>query len=208
MGTLGRHKRRRRNTCQHECPNTSGGRTTGLEEKGNSLLDASLEPPLSPSAANDEREQHAEPPTTFSSPMKPSTLWPKNTDNTQGTLKSTDPTQKAAASITPLSSTPGKVVADFTTEELSAFLAFLRQDKTTSPSGQGTRHPTPATPSPTTDSTECLLPLHCNNKYIDFEKLSEFNLDFDSFSYKINEFGRKTIRDSSQAIRQAESSAS
>jgi hypothetical protein len=170
-------------------------------------LEASLEPPYSPSAANDEKERHAkieEPPTTFSSPMKPSTLWPKNMDDTQGTLKSTNPTQKAASSITSLSSTPGKVVEDFTTEELSAFLAFLRQDKTTSHSGQGTRHPTPATRSPTTDSTECLLPLHCNIKYIDFEKLSEFNLDFDSFSYKINEFGRKTIRNSSQAIRQAE----
>jgi hypothetical protein len=66
-------------------------------------LEVSLEPPYSPSTANDEKEQHAkieEQPMTFSSAMKPSTLRPKNTDDTQSTLQSTNPTQRAAASIT------------------------------------------------------------------------------------------------------------
>jgi hypothetical protein len=55
--------------------------------------------------------------------------------------------------------------------------------------------------------TTTFLPLHCNNKYIDFEKLSEFDLNFGSFSYKIDKFGRKTQRNSREAIRQAESRA-
>jgi hypothetical protein len=60
----------------------------------------------------------------------------------------------------------------------------------------------------TTNSTIRSLPLHWNNKYIDFEKLAEFDLNFSSsFSYKINEFGTKTERESCEATRQAESRA-
>jgi hypothetical protein len=130
------------------------------------LLEASLELHYSPSVADDEKEQLTkieEPPTTFSSPVKQSILWPKNRA-TQSTLKPTNPPPKAAASITPLSSMHGKVVADFTTEELSAFLAFLRQEKTAAHSGQGTCHPNSATGSTTTNSREYLLTLHCNNQ--------------------------------------------
>jgi hypothetical protein len=55
------------------------------------LLEASLESHYSPSVADDEQEQHTEieePPTTFSSPMKPSILCPNN-GAAQSILKST-----------------------------------------------------------------------------------------------------------------------
>jgi hypothetical protein len=108
-----------------------------------------------------------------------------------------------------------KVVVEFTAQQLSAFLAFLRREKHALPCGQGTMvgttTGTTTTDDSTTtrndDSTDPFLPLYCNNKYIEFEKLSEFDLDFGSFSYKVNEFGAKTKRDSYEAIRQAESRA-
>jgi hypothetical protein len=64
-----------------------------------------------------------EPPTVFSSPMKPSILWPKN-GAAQSILKSpsTDPPRKAAASITPLLSKHQKLLVEFTAVELSAFV--------------------------------------------------------------------------------------
>jgi hypothetical protein len=145
-----------------------------------------------------------------------------NNDAAQSILKSTstDPTKKLAASITPISSTHQKVVVQFTEEELAGFLSFLRRQKAAAHCGQGTHPPnsaagTTTTTGTTTDSlndattnsTPRALPLHCNNRYIDFEKLSDFDLDFGCFSYKINEFGTKTKRGSSEAIRQAESRA-
>ncbi len=76
--------------------------------------------------ANDEfpTTAMAEPPTTFSSPMKPRILWPKN-GAAQSILKSppsTVPSRKSAAFITPLLSMHQKVVVEFTAEELSAFV--------------------------------------------------------------------------------------
>jgi hypothetical protein len=78
-----------------------------------------------------------------------------------------------------------KVLTDFAEDELLGFLAFLRREnnsKTHSTNGKTTN-----------ESTEPSL--HYNNQYVDFEKLSEFTPDFDSFSYKINKFGRRTKRD-------------
>jgi hypothetical protein len=75
--------------------------------------------------ANDEFPTTAmeEPPTKFSSHMKPRILWPKN-GAAQSILKSpsTVPPRKSAASITPLLSMHQKVVVEFTAEELSAFV--------------------------------------------------------------------------------------
>jgi hypothetical protein len=42
--------------------------------------------------------------------------------------------------------------------------------------GQGTHHPNSATGTTMNYSIDFVLPLHCNNKYIDFEKLLEFDL--------------------------------
>jgi hypothetical protein len=96
-----------------------------------------------------------------------------------------------------------KVLAEFTEEELFGFLAFLRRrDNNKTHSTNETTEPTTNEPTAAEEPS-----LHYNNQYIDFEKLSEFTLDFDSFSYKINEFGTKTKRDSREAIRQAESRA-
>ncbi len=224
MGTLGRHKRCRRNIVKHECNNPDG--------PGNSLLEGSLEPGhsteiqrtniSSPTVEQQEQPTTELPTATLPSPMMPSILSPKNDGAQTSILKSTstDPPWKSAASITPLSSMHEKVVADFTTEELSTFLAFLWQEKTAAHCGQGTHPPNSAvdtitTGTITTDSTDDAatnstvrsLPLHCNNRYIDFEKLSDFDLDFGSFSNKINEFGTKTERESCEATRKAESRA-
>jgi hypothetical protein len=121
MGKLGHHKRRRRSAAQHGCNNDDG--------QGNPL-EASLEP------------QHPKKATTFSAPnfeqeqpneislMKPSILRPKNSA-AQSILKSTstDPPKQLVASIIPLSSVHQNVV-EFTEEQLSDFLAFLRRGKT------------------------------------------------------------------------------
>jgi hypothetical protein len=198
MGKLGRYKRRRQSTTQHGCNNGDG--------QGNPL-EACSEP------------QHPKKATTFSAPtveqeqpteislMKPSILRPKNSA-AQSILKSisTDPPKKIVASIIPLSSVHQNVV-EFTEEQLPYFLAFLGREKTALRCGQGTVCPSnPATGTTTTSTTSSdstdeatttnsasrSLPLHWNNKYIDFEKLLEFNINFGSFPYKINEFGTKT----------------
>jgi hypothetical protein len=87
------------------------------------------------------------------------------------------------------------------------FLGFFATRKTAAHHGQGKCHPDSATGTITTDSIYFFLQLHCNNKYIDFEKLSEFDLDFGCFWYKINKFGRKTKQDSYEVIHQAVSRA-
>jgi hypothetical protein len=202
MGTLGRHKRRRRNTSEHECRNNTGRARIQEQDAGNSSLEASSEP--------QEEQQSAakieEAPTTTSttgttfSTKTSSILGPKN--GATG-----DPPTKPAASKTPLLSTQEKVIAEFSEDELLGFLALLRQQnsKTASTNGSSTTTPNSST---TTETTECSsLPLHSNNQYINFEKFSEFTLDFNAFSYKVNELGRKTKRDSREAIRQAESRA-
>jgi hypothetical protein len=137
MGKLGHRKRRRRSAAQHGCNNGDG--------QGNPL-EASSEP------------QHPKKATTFSAPtveqeqateislMKPSILRSKNSA-AQSILKSTstDPPKQLVASIIPLSSVHQNVV-EFTEEQLSDFLAFLRGGKTALHCGQGTVCPSnPAT---------------------------------------------------------------
>jgi hypothetical protein len=198
MGTLGRHKRRRRNTSVHGCRNDNGRGTTPLQqEDGNAIKEqASLE--AHPSSRNEQEPTDMSPILQSSSPPR------KSADLS---IAEKAPPRK----LTALS----KVVVEFTAQQLSAFLAFLRREKHAVPCGQGTMvgttTGTTTTDDSTTtrndDSTDPFLPLYCNNKYIEFEKLSEFDLDFGSFSYKVNEFGAKTKRDSYEAIRQAESRA-
>jgi hypothetical protein len=144
MGKLGRHKWRRQSTAQHGCNNGDG--------QGNPL-EASSEP------------QHPKKATTFSAPtveqeqptemslMKPSILRPNNSA-AQSILKSTstDPPKKLVASIIPLSSVHQNVV-DFTEEQLSDFLAFLRREKTALYCGQGTVCPSNSATGTTTTST-------------------------------------------------------
>jgi hypothetical protein len=193
MAMLGRHKWRRQNTHQHGCNNRSGkhgGDNPTLKEDGDSSsLDASfaLNKSSPTSSANQQQEQdHTNIPVeaagqpTFSPPQ---TSLNKKAMNTA-------PQRKSVGSSTEQQ----KVLAEFTEEKLLGFLAFLRREnsKTHSTNGKNTNKST-ADPS-----------LHYNNQYIEFEKLSEFTLDFDSFSYKINEFGRKTKQDSWEAICQAE----
>jgi hypothetical protein len=93
-----------------------------------------------------------------------------------------------------------KVLAEFTEEVLLGFFAFLRQENSKTKATNGA-----TTNKSTNESTE--PPVHYTNQYIDFEKLSESTLDFDSVSCKINKFGRKMKRDSWEAIHQAESQA-
>jgi hypothetical protein len=200
MGTLGHHKRRRRNTHEHGCNNNSG-RAASL-----------------PSNENGQDQEVQQPPPTLSSPVKgtppsktaaSSTITPLSFAQQKAPQASTQQKAPPARKIVASYTTHEKVVAEFTTQELSAFLAFLQTaasstitpqcgNVTTATAMSGLR-----TDSPTNDG----LPLHCNNKYTDFAKLQEFDLDFGSFSYKVNEFGRKTQRDSREAIRQAESRA-
>jgi hypothetical protein len=206
MGGLARHKRRRRNTYQHGCNNPDGQGNSSLEgslePEHTKKPTASSSPtvaqeqhtkkPTASSSPTVAQAQHTELPTKLSSPlMEPSILGPNN-DAAQSILKSTstDPTKKLAASITPISSTHQKVVVQFTEEELAGFLSFLRRQKAAAHCGQGTHPPnsaagTTTTTGTTTDSlndattnsTPRALPLHCNNRYIDFEKLSDFDLD-------------------------------
>jgi hypothetical protein len=210
MGTLGRHKRRRRNTSQHECMNTSGRSRTLQQDAGDSSLETSLEPQEYCSVDEQQEGQEsvatiAEAPTHTRFTTKPLSLvmGPKNgtTDSiSKSTTRTEPPRQKPTAST----STQEKVIAEFSEEDLLGFLALLRQQKNTKTASTNDGRTTT-----TTDSTEqCFQPaLHSNNQYISFEKLTEFTLDFDSFSYKVNEFGRTTKRDSRDAIRQAESRA-
>jgi hypothetical protein len=207
MGTLGRHKRRRRNTHQHGCNNISGqhgGDDPTLKEDGDSsFLDASFalqtsspNSSLTQATQQQEAQERTEIPVkkaaghpTFSPPQKPPNKKAMNAAPQRKSLVSSTEQQK--------------VLAEFTEEELFGFLAFLRRrDNNKTHSTNETTEPTTNEPTAAEEPS-----LHYNNQYIDFEKLSEFTLDFDSFSYKINEFGRKTKRDSREAIRQAESRA-
>ena len=97
-----------------------------------------------------------------------------------------------------MSTVQKKVLMECTEDDILGFLAVLRTtngktvEESTEAVDEGTRVP---------------VPLHYNNQYIECENLSEFNLDFDSFSYRMNESGTKMNRDSREAIRQAECQA-
>jgi hypothetical protein len=107
----------------------------------------------------------------------------------------------------PPSSTLQKALLEFTAEELSACLNFLRRDKTAAISGTTTAADSATTDSATYADSRDSYPLHCYRQYVDFRKLSDFDLDFGCFAYKINVFGRKKQRVSRKAVRQAESRA-
>ncbi len=107
MGTLGRHKRRRRNTSVHGCRNDNGRGTTPLQqEDGNAIEEqASLE--AHPSSRNEQEPTDMSPILQSSSPPR------KSADLS---IAEKAPPRK----LTALS----KVVVEFTAQQLSAFLAF------------------------------------------------------------------------------------
>jgi hypothetical protein len=97
-------------------------------------------------------------------------------------------------------------VLEFTSEELSACLDFLRRNKTAAISGTTTAADSATTDSATDADSRDGYPLHCHGQYVDNRKSSEFDLYFGCFSYKINEIGRKK-RVSRDAVRQAKARA-
>jgi hypothetical protein len=155
MVTLGHHKRRRRSTHEHGCNNNSG-RTASL-----------------PSNENGQDQEVQQPPPTSTQQKAPQQPPPTSTQ------QKAPPARKIVSSST----THEKVVAEFTTQELSAFLAFLQtaaSSAITPQCGDGTTVTATTdltTASPTNDGGR---PLQCNKKYIDFAKLQEFDLDFGS----------------------------
>ena len=141
------------------------------------------------------------------------------------TLKNKFPAlKKAPPSSTlhklPLLSTSQTTVLEFTTEELSAFVDFLRRDKTKAchPTSTTTATTTtPATGTTTADTAtntettslnyrDSFPPLHCQRQYVEFGKVQDFDLDFDCFAFKSNDFDREN-RGTRDAIRRAESRA-
>jgi hypothetical protein len=177
MGSVGRHKRRRRTTHVHDCKNGTGrvgGNDPTVTEDVTEDVDASvLEASLGDRRSNANQ--------------------PQDQESTKKQGDTASHPNKGALDIDPLkNSQHQKVLADNTEDEILVFLAVLRQEKITN-GKQGTS---------TNVSTEY------NKQLLEYEQLSEFTLDFCSFSYKMNEFGTKTNRDSQEAIRQAESRAS
>jgi hypothetical protein len=165
MGTLGRHKRRRRNTHEHVCRNETGqigGEDPSLQQDGDSSSLANVpanqpqeqEGTQMPDCAGRER--------SFSAPQKE---YPnKKSMNTDPSVGTSSTVQK-------------KVLAKCTEAEILGFLAVLQ-------CGNGK----------TVEATETVekstppVPLHYSNQYLECEKLSEFSLDFDSFAYRMNKF--------------------
>jgi hypothetical protein len=232
MGNLGRHKRRRRSSYAHDCKNQDGAKGRTAEEEGNSSLKTAADDQPTTSSA---LLQKAPPPASTLQKAPPLSGLQKSPSSS--TLQKAPPSstlQKATAS-----STLQETVLEFTADELSAFLVFLRGDGATSSATSGAASATSATNAASTTgatsastsgsaasstsaatnaedsaATEPITnvdsrdsyPLHCNRQHVDFRKLSEFDLDFDCFAYKINEFGRQQ-RVSREAVRRAESRA-
>ncbi len=114
MGTLGRHKRRRRNTHQHGCNNPSGqhgGDDPTLKEDGDSsFLDATLAlqkpSPNSSTTEQQEAQERTEIPVkaaghpTFSSPQKPPNKKATNTDHQRKSVGTSTEHLKVLAELT------------------------------------------------------------------------------------------------------------
>jgi hypothetical protein len=89
------------------------------------------------------------------------------------------------------------------------FLVFstMSQNAACDPNSGATSATTTAEDSATTKSTSNsdsrdVYPLHCHPQYIYFRMLSEFDLDFDCFAYKINKVRRKIELQGRQNVRQ------